>query len=52
MTAGGHNGFWVAANDVTIADLTVQNVGYHCIQTDVNVDRLTVRNCILRDAGI
>jgi hypothetical protein len=51
MQAGGHNGFWVAADDVTIADLTIQNVGYHCIQTDVDVDRLTVRNCILRDAG-
>jgi hypothetical protein len=51
IQAGGHNGFWVAANDVTIADLTVQNVGWHCIQTDVDVDRLTVSNCILRDAG-
>jgi hypothetical protein len=51
MQAEGHNGFWVSANDVTIADLTVQNVGWHCIQTDVDVDRLTVRNCVLRDAG-
>jgi len=51
MAAGGHNGFWVVAPDVTIADLTIQNVGYHCIQTDVDVDRLTVRNCILKDAG-
>lgn len=51
MAAGGHNGFWVAADDVTIANLTIQNVGYHCIQTDVDVDRLTVRNCILKDAG-
>jgi hypothetical protein len=51
MPAHDHNGFWVAADDVTIADLTIQDVGYHCIQTDVNTDRLTVRNCILRDAG-
>ncbi len=51
MKANDHNGFWVCANDVTIADLTIQNVGYHCIQADVNVDRLTVRNCILKDAG-
>lgn len=51
MYADGHNGFWVSANDVTIADLTVQNVRYHCIQADVNVDRLIVQNCILRDAG-
>lgn len=51
MHAGGHNGFWVSANDVTIADLTIQDVGYHCIQTDVDVDRLTVSNCILKDAN-
>jgi len=51
VQADGHNGFWVAANDVTIADLTIQNVSWHCIQTDVDVDRLTVRNCVLRDAG-
>jgi hypothetical protein len=51
IQADGHNGFWVAANDVTIADLTVQNVGWHCIQTDVDVDQLTVSNCVLRDAG-
>jgi hypothetical protein len=51
MTADGHNGFWISGDDVIIADLTIQNVGYHCIQTDVAVDRLIVSNCILRNAG-
>jgi len=51
MTAGSHNGFWISADDVVIADLTIQNVRNHCIQTDVAVDRLIVSNCILRDAG-
>ena len=51
MNGNSHHCFWVASNYVTIADLTIQNVRNHCIQTDVNVDHLTVRNCILRDAG-
>ncbi len=51
MHAAGHHGFWVAANNVTIRDLTIQNVRNHCIQTNTNVDSLTVLNCVLRDAG-
>ncbi|MBN2001085.1 T9SS type A sorting domain-containing protein [candidate division KSB1 bacterium] len=51
MYANGHHGFYVGANDVTIRDLTIQNVRYHCIQTDLEVDGLTVINCVLRDAG-
>jgi Right handed beta helix region len=43
-------GFWIAGDDVTLQNLTVQNVHAHCIQTDVNTDGLRVRNCILRDA--
>ncbi len=51
MVATEHHGFWISAHHVTIMDLTVQNVRNHCIQTDTNVDNLTVSNCILRDAG-
>ena len=51
MHADPHHGFWVAADRVTLADLTVRNVRYHCIQTDVDVDRLSVVNCVLQDAG-
>jgi len=51
MHADGHHGFWVSGNEVTIRDLTVENVRNHCIQTDIHVDGLTVSNCILRDAG-
>ncbi len=51
MHGNGHHGFYVTGNNVTIQDLTVQNVRNHCIQTGVNVDNLTVSNCILRDAG-
>lgn len=43
-------GFWIAGDDVTLQNLTIQNVRAHCIQTDVNTDGLRVRNCILRDA--
>jgi len=43
-------GFWVAGDTVTIADLTITDVYYHCIQTDVNTDALHVKNCILKDA--
>jgi len=51
MDADGHHGFWVSGNDVTIQDLTVENVRNHCIQSDIHTDGLTVRNCVLRDAG-
>jgi hypothetical protein len=50
MTGDIEYGFWVDANRVTIRDLTIQNVYYHCIQTNVNRDSLRVINCVLRDA--
>ncbi|MBN2036253.1 MAG: right-handed parallel beta-helix repeat-containing protein [Chitinispirillaceae bacterium] len=51
MSGGIDHGFWVAADKVTIRDMTIRNVRYHCIQTDVNTDSLRVINCVLRDAG-
>lgn len=51
MNARRHHGFFVRANGVTIADLTIQNVRNHCVQTAPGVDRLHIRNCILRNAG-
>ena len=51
MTADEHHGFWVNANNVTISDMTIQNVRNHCIQTDIDTDSLHVKNCILKDAG-
>lgn len=51
MFADSHHGFWVNADHTTISDLTIQNVRNHCIQTDVDVDYLFVKNCVLRDAG-
>jgi hypothetical protein len=42
-------GFWVAAHRITIRDVTIRDVYYHCIQTDVNVDSLRVINCVLMD---
>jgi hypothetical protein len=45
------HGFWISADNVTIRDMTIRNVRYHCIQTDVNTDSLRVINCILRDGG-
>lgn len=51
MDADGHHGFFVSAGGVTIADLTIQNVRNHCVQTAPGVDRLHLRNCILRNAG-
>lgn len=46
-----HHGFWISADHVTIRDLTIQSVRNHCIQTDVDVNNLSVINCILKDAG-
>lgn len=43
-------GFWISGDNVTIQNLTIQDVRAHCIQTDVNTDGLRVDNCILRDA--
>jgi hypothetical protein len=51
MSGGIDHGFWVAEDNVTIRDMTIRNVHYHCIQTDVNTDSLRVINCVLRDAG-
>jgi hypothetical protein len=56
VTGAGMNGdidhgFWVSADNVTIRDMTIKNVRYHCIQTDINTDSLKVINCILRDGG-
>ncbi|MBN1482123.1 T9SS C-terminal target domain-containing protein [candidate division KSB1 bacterium] len=51
MHADSHHGFWVDADFVTIQDLTIQNVRNHCIQTHVDADFLSVKNCVLRDAG-
>ncbi len=39
------------SHHITIQDLTIQNVYYHCIQNHPNVDYLTVRNCVLRDGA-
>ena len=51
MNAQPHHGFFVQANDTTIADLTIENVRNHCVQTAPGVDRLHIKNCILRNAG-
>ncbi|MFH1153082.1 MAG: hypothetical protein V1793_04640 [Pseudomonadota bacterium] len=51
MNAADHNGLWISAGNVTIQDMTIEQVRNHCIQTDIDVDGLVVRNCILRDAG-
>ena len=51
MKADGHHGFWINSSNVTICDLTIQNVRNHCIQTNINTDGLNVKNCVLRDAG-
>ncbi len=51
MNAQPHHGFFVQANDTTIADLTIENVRNHCVQTAPGVDQLHIKNCILRNAG-
>lgn len=45
------SGFFINADDVLIADLTIQNVRNHCIQTAPGKDRLHFRNCVFRNAG-
>jgi hypothetical protein len=51
MHAQAHHGFFVRGDNTTIADLTIQNVRNHCVQTTPGVDRLQIQNCILRNAG-
>lgn len=51
MNGRPHHGFFVRADDTTIADLTIRNVRNHCVQTAPGVDRLHLQNCVLRDAG-
>lgn len=51
MHAQPQHGFFVWGDNTTIADLTIQNVRNHCVQTAPGVDRLHIQNCILRDAG-
>lgn len=46
-----NHGFWISGDGVTIRDITIRNVSNHCIQTDVNTDRLRVINCVLKDGG-
>lgn len=48
---GNDYGFIILGNDVTISNITIQNVRYNCISTGENTDGLHVNNCILRDAG-
>jgi len=51
MHAQRQHGFFVRGDNITIADLTIQNVRNHCVQTAPGVDRLHIQNCILRNAG-
>jgi len=51
MYAQPHHGFFVRGDNTTIADLTIQNVRNHCVQTAPGVDMLHIKNCILRNAG-
>jgi len=45
------HGISVGADDVTIADITIQQVSNHCIKLESDVKRLHVVNCVLKDAG-
>ncbi len=49
MFSGPEFGFRVLGSGVTIADITIEEVARHCIWT--GADGLTVRNCVLRNAG-
>lgn len=51
MHGKGQHGFYIDADDVTIADITVQEVRSHCIQLAPGRNRLHVMNCVLRNAG-
>lgn len=44
------HGFWIPTNQITIKDLSIQEVANHCIQLDVNIDDFHLVNCVLRDS--
>jgi len=48
---GDDYGFIILSNNVTVSNITIQNVRYNCIFTTENTDGLHVNNCVLRDAG-
>ena len=52
MFGGVTHIFWVAADNVTLADMTLRNVANHLVQVhgDLDADHFTIRNCILQDA--
>ena len=43
------HGFWVNRDNITIQDITIQEVANHCIQLDVNTDNFHLKNCIVRN---
>ncbi|MBF0226160.1 MAG: right-handed parallel beta-helix repeat-containing protein [Desulfobacterales bacterium] len=49
MSGNVNHGFWIDANNVTIQDITIQEVYNHGIQLDVNIDGVHIKNCIFRD---
>lgn len=53
MTGGTTHVFWIAADDVTLADMTIGWVKHHPIQVfgEQDVDRLRVRNLRIADGG-
>ncbi len=48
---GDDYGFTILSDNVTISNITIQNVRYNCITAYENTDGLYLSNCILRDAG-
>lgn len=53
MTGGTTHVFWIAADDVTLADMTIGWVKHHPIQVfgEQDVDRVRVRNLRIADGG-
>ena len=49
MYGGVNHGFWIDKDNITIEDITIQDVANHCIQLHVNTDNFHLKNCILRD---
>lgn len=49
MYGSVNHGFWVNKDNITIQDITIQEVANHCIQLDVDTDNFHLKNCILRD---